>query len=486
MKLIVAIVQPHRLDAVKKALTAVEVFRLTVSDVQGYGRQKGHTEYFRGQPMEVNLIRKVRIDVAVNENFVQPTIDAIIKGARSGTDGHGRVGGRQDLRRASGQCHPRQRRPDRRRGDLTAAAGVACPPAANLLPGAEVVLRRSMHFMEETLQKNADSPEGRISELVDVLDAASVIAATQRPVRLVARRGTGPRLIAELIHRTSARPKDAFVMVRCGLCPPSSVDRDLFGLRDTGKGNSRRTAGKILAADGGTLFIEQIQNASLTAQQALLRVLEDHEFTVGAATRAVNIRVIVSAPEFLESRVADGRFRADLYYRINMMPIPMSEKLLTREAILGILSTVRNACLSTPPRYSGSGENAASQPQNWGGNAGRIVHAVRMALKGVRANCSPEELLHKTLVELRIHLPEEAARRQLESAVVRTASQCVADHAALGPRIYDMLLIEVQRALIRRAVEECNGMLSRAAVLLGLTVHELETRMGDLGLTFHL
>jgi nitrogen regulatory protein PII len=92
MKLIVAIIQPHRLEAVKKALTAVEVFRLTVSDVQGYGRQKGHTEYFRGQPMEVNLIRKVRLDIAVNENFVQCTIDAIVKGARSGTDGHGRVG----------------------------------------------------------------------------------------------------------------------------------------------------------------------------------------------------------------------------------------------------------------------------------------------------------------------------------------------------------------------------------------------------------
>jgi nitrogen regulatory protein P-II 2 len=92
MKLIVAIVQPHRLEAVKKALTAVEVFRLTVSDVQGYGRQKGYTEYFRGQPMEVNLIRKVRLDIAVNDDFVQCTIDGIIKGARSGEKGHGRVG----------------------------------------------------------------------------------------------------------------------------------------------------------------------------------------------------------------------------------------------------------------------------------------------------------------------------------------------------------------------------------------------------------
>ena len=92
MKWIIAIIQPHKLESVKQALTAVEVFRLTVADVQGYGRQKGHTEYFRGQPMQVNLIRKVRLDIAVNDNFVEPTVSAIVKGARSGTGGMGQVG----------------------------------------------------------------------------------------------------------------------------------------------------------------------------------------------------------------------------------------------------------------------------------------------------------------------------------------------------------------------------------------------------------
>jgi nitrogen regulatory protein P-II 2 len=92
MKWIVAIIQPGRLEAVKTALTEVEVFRLTVTDVQGYGRQKGHTEYFRGLPMQVNLIRKVRLEIAVNEAFVEPTIKAIIKGARTGANGKGQVG----------------------------------------------------------------------------------------------------------------------------------------------------------------------------------------------------------------------------------------------------------------------------------------------------------------------------------------------------------------------------------------------------------
>ena len=87
MKLIIAIVQPSKLEAVKEALTDVEVFRLTVMDCQGFGRQKGQTEIYRGHEFTVNLLRKVQLQIAVNEEFVQPTIDAIIKGGRSGEKG---------------------------------------------------------------------------------------------------------------------------------------------------------------------------------------------------------------------------------------------------------------------------------------------------------------------------------------------------------------------------------------------------------------
>ncbi|HEV3002915.1 MAG TPA: P-II family nitrogen regulator [Pirellulales bacterium] len=87
MKLIIAIIQPSRLEAVKDALTEVEVFRLTVMDVQGFGRQKGHTEVYRGHEFSVNLLRKVQLQIAVNEDFVEPTIAAIIKGGRSGETG---------------------------------------------------------------------------------------------------------------------------------------------------------------------------------------------------------------------------------------------------------------------------------------------------------------------------------------------------------------------------------------------------------------
>ncbi|MDA0839644.1 MAG: P-II family nitrogen regulator [Planctomycetota bacterium] len=87
MKLIVAIIQPSKLEAVKDALSEVEVFRLTVSDVQGFGRQKGHTEVYRGHEYTVNLLRKVKLEIAVNDDFVEPTIEAIAKAGKTGEEG---------------------------------------------------------------------------------------------------------------------------------------------------------------------------------------------------------------------------------------------------------------------------------------------------------------------------------------------------------------------------------------------------------------
>ncbi len=87
MKYIIAVVQPSRLEAVKDALSNVEVFRLTVSDDQGLGRQKGHTEVYRGHEYQVNLVQKVKLEIAVNDEFVEATIEAIVRGGRTGEEG---------------------------------------------------------------------------------------------------------------------------------------------------------------------------------------------------------------------------------------------------------------------------------------------------------------------------------------------------------------------------------------------------------------
>ncbi|MBU1026767.1 MAG: P-II family nitrogen regulator [Candidatus Margulisbacteria bacterium] len=91
MKLIIAMIQPEKLPDVKKALFEADVHKMTVTNVVGCGQQKGFTETYRGVVSEVNLLKKVRLDIAVNDNFVKPTIDAIMKGARTGNIGDGKI-----------------------------------------------------------------------------------------------------------------------------------------------------------------------------------------------------------------------------------------------------------------------------------------------------------------------------------------------------------------------------------------------------------
>ncbi len=91
MKLVVAYIQPERLPAVKQALYEREVFKMSVTNALGCGQQKGYHESYRGVDIEVNLLKKVRIEIAVNEDFVEKTIDGIVAGARTGNIGDGKI-----------------------------------------------------------------------------------------------------------------------------------------------------------------------------------------------------------------------------------------------------------------------------------------------------------------------------------------------------------------------------------------------------------
>jgi nitrogen regulatory protein P-II 2 len=91
MKYIIAMIQPHRLPDVKQALFEEEIHGMTVSNALGAGNQMGYTETYRGVVQEVNLLKKVRLEIAVNDDFVEPAIEAIVKGSRSGNMGDGKI-----------------------------------------------------------------------------------------------------------------------------------------------------------------------------------------------------------------------------------------------------------------------------------------------------------------------------------------------------------------------------------------------------------
>ncbi len=91
MKLIIAYIQPEKLNDVKQALYEAQVFKMSVTNALGCGQQKGYHESYRGVDIEVNLLKKVRLEIAVNKDFVEPTIKAIMEGARTGTIGDGKI-----------------------------------------------------------------------------------------------------------------------------------------------------------------------------------------------------------------------------------------------------------------------------------------------------------------------------------------------------------------------------------------------------------
>ena len=91
MKLVIAYIQPEKLSDVKQSLYAADVFKVSVTNALGCGQQKGYHETYRGVDIEVNLLKKVRLEIAVNEEFVQPTIEAIVAGARTGHIGDGKI-----------------------------------------------------------------------------------------------------------------------------------------------------------------------------------------------------------------------------------------------------------------------------------------------------------------------------------------------------------------------------------------------------------
>ena len=91
MKLITAIIQPHKLPDVKQALFEADVYKMTVTNVLGCGQQRGYTEEYRGVIHEVNLLKKIRLEIAVNDDFVKSTVEAVIKGASTGNIGDGKI-----------------------------------------------------------------------------------------------------------------------------------------------------------------------------------------------------------------------------------------------------------------------------------------------------------------------------------------------------------------------------------------------------------
>jgi len=168
----------------------------------------------------------------------------------------------------------------------------------------------------------------------------SNVAATDSNVLITGETGTGKELVAELVHRNSPRSQNAFVCVNCAAIPNELLESELFGYEKGAFTGARSSnAGKLKHAEGGTVFFDEIGDMSPYAQAKILRAIESKRVyrLGGSRSIALDIRVIAATNQDLEASVAEGRFRKDLYFRLNVARIHLPALRERKEDIQGLL-----------------------------------------------------------------------------------------------------------------------------------------------------
>jgi formate hydrogenlyase transcriptional activator len=187
--------------------------------------------------------------------------------------------------------------------------------------------QHNQYLREEIKQAhNFEEIIGRSPPLLAVLESVRRVAATDSTVLVTGETGTGKELLARAVHSSSSRRDKPLIKVNCAALPAGLVESELFGHeRGAFSGAIARRIGRFELAHGGTIFLDEIGELPLDVQVKLLRVLQEREFdrVGGQATIKADVRVIAATNRDLQTGVAGGTFRQDLFYRLNVFPVHM-------------------------------------------------------------------------------------------------------------------------------------------------------------------
>ncbi len=311
---------------------------------------------------------------------------------------------------------------------------------------------------------------GKSAPMRAIADLIRRIAASRTTVLITGESGTGKERIARAIHATSDRANKPFLVVNCGALPENLMESELFGHeKGAFTGAAGKHAGLFREADGGTLLLDEIGELPLNLQVKLLRALQERKVRpVGATAEiSVDVRVIAATNRDVEKDVAEGRFRQDLYYRLNIIRIEVPPLRSRTEDIPVLLDHFVHRFVD---------------------EHGKPVRGLSQeAMRAVLGHSFPGNV------------------RELENAIERAVTLCAGPLIALGdlppsiagtvaepaPKLLDLpeggceldaVLSEVERRLILQALEKTGGVRTQAAKLLGVTFRSLRYRLDKLGL----
>ncbi len=311
-----------------------------------------------------------------------------------------------------------------------------------------------------------DNIIGRSPAMREIFGTVERVAPTRATVLLAGESGVGKDMIARAIHQHSPRKNHAFVKINCTALPENLMESELFGYeKGAFTGATASKPGKFEGADGGTVMLDEIGDVPGNIQVKLLRILQERQFErLGSnVTRHVDVRVVAATNVDLRAALEQGRFREDLYYRLNVVPINVPP-LRDRKEDIPFLAMHFVAKLA-PDLGSIAKELSPAAidrllDHSWPGNVRELENTIERSLV-----LASHEILQPS--DIRIEAP-------------RHVSLAASQQAPLLPE--GETLEHWEQMMIREALRRANGNKSQAARILGLTRNALRYRLSQMGL----
>jgi Nif-specific regulatory protein len=316
----------------------------------------------------------------------------------------------------------------------------------------------------------------------EVYRLTRMAAPTNASVLLIGETGTGKEVIARALHKRSQRATGPYIRVNCGALHENLLESELFGhVKGSFTGAIENKTGRFEAAHGGTIFLDEISSMSAKLQVKLLRVLQEREFErVGdSKTIRVDVRVVAATNESLEEEIQEGRFREDLYYRLNVVPIPLPPLRERREDIpllaefflkrYGELNR-RDVPALTPDLAK------ALLAHDWPGNVRELENAIERLVVLSDGKSYPPSLLRLSRPKYALRSTRRRAD-DVPSLIRRLIELGARTEPPAGSKLYDFLVGGVERELIEVVMRQCDDVKVTAADRLGINRNTLHKKL---------